>query len=1564
MSETKPSDTTEALDIAIVGMSGRFPGARDIDEFWQNLCEGVESISFFTEEELLQAGASAEEVKEPNYVRARGVLGDVDLFDADFFGFYPREAELLDPQHRLFLECAWSALEDAGHDPERFDGLVGVFAGVSMNTYLLSFLSSRRGFLTSAEGYQLGIGNDKDFLATRVSYKLNLRGPSVVIQSACSTSLVAVHLACQSLLNYECDMALAGGASISLPEKRGYHYQEGMILSPDGHCRAFDAEARGTVSGNGVGIVVLKRLADALKDGDHIYAVIKGSACNNDGSMRVGFTAPGVEGQTEVIATAQAVAGVDPETISYIETHGTGTNLGDPIEIAALTQVFREKTEKRGFCALGSVKTNIGHLDAAAGVASLIKTALALEHKMIPPSLHFERPNPRIGLQDSPFYVNNRLQEWKRGSTLRRAGVSSFGIGGTNAHVILEEPPEVAASPSTRPWHLVILSARSGAALDEATSNLAAHLKKHPHLDIADVAYTLQIGRRAFHHRRMVVCRSTEEAAGLLASRDPKRVLTASPREGDGSPAVVFMFSGQGAQYVNMGAELYRVEPIFREQVDRCCELLQPHVDFDLRGVLFPPEAREEEAAQRLRQTYLTQPALFVVEYALARLLMEWGVQPQAMIGHSIGEYVAACLAGVFSLEDGLRLVALRGRLMQEMPAGSMLSVSLPEPELRPLLGPELSLAALNGPALSVVSGPTGAIEALEKKLIAKQIEVRRLHTSHAFHSKMMEPVLGRFQSLIQGIELHPPAVPFISNVTGTWITNSDATDPEYWARHLRQTVRFSEGMEELLGDPNRIFVEVGPGRALATLARRSPQGLGRVILSSLRHPQEKQSDVAFLLTAIGRMWLAGLNLDWHKLYEGERRRRLRLPTYPFQRRRYWLRVKEEAPTRQEEESAISKKSDVSRWLYVPSWKQVDLPGTVTGSAVNGRSCRWLLFVDQSGVGEAVEAQLRRQGQEVTTVRCGSRFRHVDTNAYELAPGERSSYDLLIEALQDAEWLPEEIVHLWSVSLDSAQQDGAVHFQQAQALGFYSLLFLAQALAAHGFTDPIHVTVVSSNLQDVTGEEALCPEKATLLGPCTVIPQEYPNIRCRTIDVVLAGGDHPTHQRVAHQVLAELTVDDGEAVVAYRGNHRWVQTFEPRPLEDVDGVSPRLRREGVYLITGGLGRVGFTLASFLARTVAARLVLVGRSVIPERAKWQQWLRSHDEADETSRRIRRLLALEEAGGRVLALQADVANEDEMREVIEETRRRFGAIHGVVHAAGVVGEEAMRTIAELNQADCEQQFRAKVQGAEVLAKVLRDVELDFCLLQSSLSTVLGGLGFAAYAAANHFLDALALRQRQGQGLPWLSIDWDGWKFDDAVADGRRMGAEMAELAIAPEEGTEVLHRILGKGWFGRVVVSTADLSARIRRWVRQAPQQEPAEKTSATGSGPSSDLHARPDLQTSYVEPRTDLERQVVQIWQELLGIAPVGVYDDFFDLGGNSLLGTQLVSHLRSTFKVELPLRSLFEEPTVAGVAKVIESEKTKEGGDGERIAELLEKMAELSEEEAKALLDEKKAGNL
>jgi acyl transferase domain-containing protein/acyl carrier protein len=1494
--------------IAIVGMAGRFPGAANLRQHWDNLRAGVESITFFTDEELAAAGVDAGLLRNPRYVRARGVLQGAELFDAVFFGLSPREAEIMDPQHRVFLETAWEALESAGYAPGSVALNAGVYAGASLNSYLIASLMTNPEVMMAAGGYQAMLANDKDFLATRVSYKLNLCGPGVTIQTACSTSLVAVQMACQALLARQCDMALAGGVSINVPRVGGYLYEPGMILSPDGHCRAFDERAQGTVAGEGVGVVVLKRLREALADGDHVHAVIRGAAINNDGSLKVGYTAPSVDGQATVIARANAMGGVDPATIGYVEAHGTGTELGDPIEVAALTKAFRAATDRRGFCALGSVKSNIGHLDAAAGVAGLIKAVLALEHRALPPSLHFSSPNPRIDFEGSPFRVNAVLTDWPRvGDVPRRAGVSSFGIGGTNAHVVLEEAPPPSPTAPSRPVQVFTLSAKSGDALERAGAALAGHLAEHPELAPADAAHTLHRGRVTFPHRRIVVAASLEEAARALRDGDPRRVL--SRVEAGKDRPVAFLFSGQGSQYVGMGRGLYESEPLFREIVDQCAATLAPALGLDLRAVLYPAPDAMEAARARLATTAVTQPALFVVEYALARLYLEWGIRPQAMLGHSIGEYVAASLAGVMSLADALTLVAERGRLM-EVPGGTMLAVPLPEAEVRALLPVSLSVAAVNGAALCAVSGPASDVAALEARLGSRGIRAHAIHAAAAFHSAMMEPILGSFREAVGRVGLSAPAIPYVSNVTGVGMTAEDAKDPAYWVRHLRQTVRFWDGLQELIRDQDPVLLEVGPGRTLASLARPASTAARPLeILSSIRHPQDDLDDATVLQTTVGRLWMAGVPLDWAGYHARESRRRVPLPTYPFERQRHWILPAAPSAERREQDETLAKRSDIARWFYAPSWRRAVPPRPIA----TGPAAAWLLFADELGLAAAVAERLRRDGADVTTVVRGEKFARVEDGAFTLGVDGRRDYDRLVAEITQERAFPSRVLHLWSVIPDAGPApDGLA---DTQARGFYSLLFLAQALAEAGIREPITLGVVVNGLHDVTGDAVVGPERATVLGPARVIPQEYANIRCRVIDVALPAVGGPAGP-LADRLVAELD-EPGEApVVAYRGRHRWIQSLEPAPLPAGPGA-PALRRHGVYVVTGGLGGLGLVIARHLADTVGARLVLIGRSPLPPRDQWAAWLDSHAEGDVIADRIRAVQAIEAAGAEVLTVGADVADRAQLARALDEARRRFGTIHGVVHAAGIAGGG----IIQLKTPEiAERVLEAKLQGTLALWDLLGGRDLDFLFLCSSITAVVGGPGQVDYCGANAFLDAFARsRGAETAGPRVISVNWDAWQEVGMAASTRvpaalaaRRARELA-LAILPAEGVEVFDRVLA-GPLSEVVVSTRDLPRLLAQAARTAePAAEPAHEAGAAGPAPA----GRAALPTPFVAPGTDLERTIAEVWQELLGIEPIGIEDDFFEAGGHSLLATQVMSRLHQRLGVDVPLRTLFEARTIA-----------------------------------------------
>ncbi len=1504
--------------IAVIAMAGRFPDADSPEALWNNLCKGHEALHTFTEAELIDNGFSLAEVADPAFVRSAALLKDVDLFDAELFRMTPREAEILDPQQRLLLECSLQALESAGYGDIAKPRHCGVFFGCGESVYMASHLMQNETLMRDL-GLNVLYANSNHYLSTRIAYKLNLTGPAVSIATACSTSLVAIHQAVISLRQGECDMALAGGVRIYQYGPSGYQYREGGIVSPDGHCRAFDADARGTRGGNGVGVVALKRLDDALRDGDNVLAVIRGTAINNDGSQKVGYTAPSVAGQVGVIEAALHDAGLGPQQIHYVETHGTGTPLGDPIEFRALHKVFRANATQS--CALGTLKPNIGHLDAAAGVAGVIKAVAALSHGQLPPSINYVNANPQIDLTNGPFYVNTRLQSWHTNGDKRRAGVSSFGIGGTNAHVILEEAPSMASEPSSRPFHLLLVSACSAGALQAASMRLATYLDSDDAASLADVAYTLQTGRTAHAFRRSVVCADAAEAVAALTSPTHEAKKTT-----DHSPSLIWMFPGQGSQRVNMALDLYASEPVFRETLDACAEGLIDALGLDIRELLYPSQEPEAAAQDPLTQTRLAQPTLFAVEYSLAKLLQSYGLQPEAMIGHSLGEYVAACLAGVFSLEDGLKLVAERGRLMQSMPEGRMLSVPEDEQRLRERLsGSSLDIAAINDKDRCVVAGSFEAIEALRQQLAVEGIDSRELETSHAFHSVMMEPMLDAWRSVLKTVVLHPPTIPCVSNLSGGFLSADQAIDIEYWIKHLRSTVRFADGLDGLMSPPAastqaRLFLEVGPGQVLSGLARRRSHGTSHAVVPVLGRSLAAGEDARALHQCLGQLWQAGVSIEWSGYHAAARRRRVPLPTYPFERRRFWVNA---APRGAYGAAAAGARSpDHQDWFYVPLWRP---RGAVSGADIaSPEPLTWLLMSDEGGVGRSLADALRRADQKVIVVRRGDAFERIGQDEYVLVADDERQYGQLVNAIEGEGARIDRLAHLWSLDpvpvVGDAGGAPTVYdlFEAHQVASYFSLMFAIKVLMARvSGQDPV-VHAVTRDAFRVNGSEVLAPECATVVGLCRVAPQEYPNLRCQHIDFSQSdreGRDHEFQTSAGKLLFGELMAGRSDKVVAFRRSTRWTQTYEKQKVSS-DGAISRIKRAGVYVITGGLGKVGYAIADHLAG-VSAKLVIVVRDDLPPRPLWSHWVAERSPSDPVVPKLSKLLALEYKGAQLLVCKADVADEAQMLDVFERAEVRFGKVDGVIHCAG----QPRQSIVPLEQTTIDSsrvQFLPKVKGAIVLQRVLRHRNVDFCVLMSSLSAVLGGRGLAAYAAANAYMDAFAAARHAQGDEAWLSINWDSWNLSGAA------GAS-SEYAVSGPEGAQAMAYALSWSDVPQLVHSTGDLKARMEMWVENLPQ----ESTNAQ-------LYARAAA-AATVAPSNIIESQLVEIWQQLLGIQDIGVRDPFFEAGGDSLLATIMVGRINQTFDVSLPIRIIFEEETIERIALKID-EITKRPPQGKPLA--------------------------
>lgn len=1360
----------EALDgpeIAVVGIGARLPGARDYFDYWRNLSQGVESVRRLSDEELRAAGVSEDELHDPNYVKACAVLDDLELFDAPFFGFSKREASVLDPQHRHFLEVCVEALQNAGVRPGVFDGSIGVFGGSGMNAYMPYNLFTNPELMRSMGLFLVRhTGNDKDFLTTRVSYCLNLQGPSVNIQTACSTSLVAIHAACQSLLSGECDVALAGGVTIELPHYRGYHYQEGEILSPDGHCRPFDAASRGTVFGSGAGVVVLRRLKDAVENGDFIHALVLGSAINNDGNRKVGYLAPSVEGQAECVVEALQVAGLTAREISYIECHGTGTPIGDPIEVGALQQAFRRSTKDKQFCAIGSVKSNIGHLDTAAGVASFIKVTEMLQHEQIVPTLHFEAPNPQIEFSSSPFFVAGESKPWPRTDVPRRAGISSLGVGGTNAHIIVEEAPKRDPLLLDGPQFLV-LSARSKGSVDAYSQRLARHFDESSGVSLADVSSTLFHGRDAYPQRRVLAVENLADAGRLLTQNEAGRVFDLTATKDD--LPVVFLFPGGGAQYANMARVLYETEPLFRAELTRCFTVLERQEGLRLEPIMFPKAGDGADPAE-LERPSLALPALFAIELAYARLLASWGITPAAMLGHSLGEYTAAHLAGVLALEAALGIVCCRGRLFETVERGGMLSVPLSQAELEPLLGDRLSVAVVNAPQMSVVSGDNAALDALAATLAARDIEARRLMIDVPAHSPLLEPILDEFREYLRTIEFGTPRVPYVSNRTADFV-RAEELNAEYFVQHLRHTVRFSEGLSALLErHPDAILVEVGPGQVLTSLVRQHPARPKEMpVVPMSPHVKETIGDALHAVTSIGRILAHGARFDADALSKRLPRSIVPLPPVPFEHERYWVEPGKGYFQAAEAGASSEREHDIARWFYTRVFREEPAaPSNIEPGE------RWLVLVDSGPLAEALQLELKARRVEPIIVVPGDKTERLSPARYTIELGEQQAYDDLIQQIVADGSMPARFVHALCLGrslLDPAARANDSSLNRA----FFSLLHLAQILGQEELGSGIELVIAVSRAFDVVGTDALRPLHALTQGPALVVPKEIPEIRARIVDLL----DPEDVNALARDLVHEASAPSLHPVVAVRGARRYVQVSERSELGPAR--SNGLPEHPVILFTGGLGGISRTLAGHFAARLGARLVLVSRSALPPPDAWADYRRKLEPHDPRGDQFDWLLAEQAAGHEVLVVPGDVTRVDDMQRVVATVRERFGHVDMLVHAAGMVHDEPL---ALKDREGALEVLAPKVHGTEVVLAALAEEPLRVALLIGSSSAVLGPPGQIDYVAANAFVNAQAERLRHS--LPAtrvVALNFGVWS-----ETGMAVNAKLGKLPVPIGEPVE--------------------------------------------------------------------------------------------------------------------------------------------------------------------------------
>lgn len=1485
------------LEIAITGMSARFPGAKNTREFWQNLVNGVESLRYFSEEELKAAGIPPEKFRHNSYVKAKGIIDGTEFFDGNFFGFTPMEAGKLDPQIRLCCTTAYEALEDAGIEPGADDQLVGVFLGASPNLDWQNHTFS--GTKLYSDRFATMLMNDKDFLSTRISYLLNLTGPSVTLYTACSTSLVAVEMACQALLTGKCDTALVGAVSISLPVQAGYFYEPGMIMSKDGHTCSFDQRATGSVFSDGVGMIVLKRLEDAIEDKHTIHAVIRAVGINNDGAAKIGYTAPGVKGQSAAISMAHQLASIEAVDIGYIETHGSGTPIGDQIEIEALNIAFQH-TPDEFRCPVGSVKSNFGHLNTAAGMAGIIKTVLMLKKKCIPPSLNCTEPISVFSSPGNRFYVNTKAETWKNNnSTPLRAGVSSFGIGGTNVHLILEEAPLSISEPSVKDHCLFVLSAKTPEALEEMTANLVRHITDAPYLYHPDIAYTLHTGRNtSFEYRRSFVADNVDNILSQLLNPEGRGVQTHRVKQAAGP--LVFMLPGIGAQYRSMGAELYKQEPYFRNQIDQCLNLLDKAGFSAVRKWLYSPEEEIDKAASD-NNFQVTQTALFVFEYSLSGLLIHWGLKPQYLVGYSLGELVAACLAGVFTIEQALEVLVKRGKLIESLSTGMLLSVPFSIGEVKKFLPDNLYIAIDNGPTC-IVTGKKDEIESFAKLLQEKRLLSFIIPSSKAIHCPLVLPILAEFNSFLDTMILQEPRIPFLSNVTGDWIRNEDAISSAYWCRHLSQTVLFGDNLQRVAEIPDAIIVEIGPGNDLGVLLQRLlPEERKRSVISTIKNAAGKKNDRGYLLQKLGQLWGLGYAIQWECLYHGEKRMRIPLPFYPFEKTYHSITLGKKSDSR-ESDNIIRKNPDLSKWFHVLSWKRS--PVSMQQESIKGS----LLIYDNNR--DDITRMISNEKQHVITINKGTSFEFITDEKYKINPASGDDYALLFEHLAQRGIKISRLIHAWTFGECSESIDRE-EIRRQQSPGFYCMMHSIQELGKSGaLAEALTITYVTDHLFEVIGGEKVDPGKSPLLGLMKVIPQEYPGVHCRVIELEHAKNPEAIGSLIVRDILSEGA---GE-VIAWRGSYRWKQEFAPISLGATPSRVTSLRKNGTYLITGGLGNIGLAIARFLHDEYEANLILLSRTEVPDSRMWELYTAANSTI---AKRIRSLQALRERGANFITIAGDIADPISMEEAVARAEATFGTIHGVFHAAGIIRAADFQTVGEMDSANFETHCRPKIYGAITLHTIFTKRTPDFVLMTSSLSPLLGGVGLAAYAAANQFLDSLC-GMLAAKGLPWISLNWADWKGWENEMTGIKVSEEATRLNISQEEGIETLRRVMHHAIHeGQVAISAGDLLKRLENWVLFTNHQSPV----VVANQPERSVGVmattnKPAVSNDYIAPESDIEKKLVALWEEITGFNGIGVEDDFTELGGDSLKAVIMLSRARKITDTIIPLGEFFTNRTI------------------------------------------------
>lgn len=1470
-------------DIAIIGMSGKFPKSENIIDFWKNLIEGNELIHFYSDLELEKLGVNSDLIKNKKYIKNSSFLEDSGSFDYSFFGYTKEEAEFMDPQIRMLHEQAWLSLEDSGYNPFNYSDKIGCFFTASNNLHWTAHAKLLGGG-SNVNPFLMEQISNPNRMSTLLSYSLNLKGPSYFIDTACSSSLVAVHVACRNLLMKECSMALAGGVSISSSPDIGYVHEEGMTLSEDGHCKAFDIDSSGTMSGEGIGVVVLKRLEDALNDRDHIYSIIRSSSVNNDGNQKIGYTAPSIIGQYECIRSAHKIAEIDPRSISYIETHGTATKLGDSVEIEALNKAFNYDTSYR--CSIGSLKTNIGHLDVAAGIAGLIKTALSLKNKVIPPSLHFKEPNPEINFKSGPFYVNSQLKDWVEEKPLL-AGVSSLGIGGTNAHVILEEPPVQQKGNISKTYQLLLYSAKTKSSLGRYQNKLKNFLERNKDIDLADLSYTLKTGRNNFNYRKFAVCKDISDARHQLDKINSHELSHTKEKR-----RIVFMFAGQGSQYYKMGKEIYMQYPYFKSIMEEGFDILKKETGIDYVNIIGYGDCKDFEN-ELINDLCFSIPLLFLVEYAFAKLLLKFGIKPSNMIGHSFGEYVAACLSEVFTFEDGLRLIIKRAHLMNEIERGSMLSIDLSADIVREFIFPDISIAAINTENSCVVSGNIKSINSFSDFLSSKDITFLAIKTSHAAHSQMMDSIMSTYEDELNKIRFAEPKIPFISCISGEPIKKEEAVSPKYWVKHLRETVNFSRGIDFLIKEGNTLYIEIGSGKTLASFLRQNKNYNSNLVLSTvLRHPKEAVEDTCYLLNALGTIWSNGIEVNWKEYYSGESRNKISAPAYSFDKIIFPSKVG--SMQKFMELNPISlmheKKNDYTEWIYEQGWKEVKNEVSRKTVSVDWTIC----FLGENDFSKQLRDEIVKENQNTIFIKKGSKYLSLHDNTITINPSRFEDYEMLFSETSKVLIGTGRIVHAWCTENKSLIGN---ENSEVLDLGYFSLLNITRTFLKRKDFKAIYIDLLFSNLFKVNGNERISASKSTALAALKVILIEFENIYGRSIEFL--SEDFDKNLVCGNNIFSILKTGYNEAIIALRGNKTWKPFYEKIKIDKDLAVENKIRNKGLYVVTGANGGIAKAIIKFLVNEHNANLILIGRSEVNTAL---------------------IESYKNGSNSIHYVQDDLSDLSVLKNKIGALSPNFDMkVDGVFHTAGVADFGGL--IVDRTKKNCLDVFAPKVKGTDNLFNVFNHNSLDFFVFCSSLSSLAPHYGQVAYSAANLYQNFFASEHSSEAKV--ISILWCTWKEDGMALNSKRRYENIDQLSygITNNEGIELVkYALTSKS--SEVITSTIDFNSQL--FITSQNTLKNAFELSDTSINDFDEEMERPDIKSLYKEPSSETEKELCRLWTSILGYEKIGVSDNFFELGGNSLKVMTLIKRIHKSFSVEISIGDFFKKSNIEELAKEID----------------------------------------